>query len=84
MNAMIIEGSVAVNMLNTGSCKTFNDYAETVFVPYVMGKLEHVSRLDIVWDVYIPSSLKASTRAKRGQGKRRLHLDPSQETGLTS
>ena len=36
-----------------------------------MSQLQHVSRLDVVWDEYFPESLKAETRSKRGKGVRR-------------
>ena len=39
-------------MLNHGIAKTFMDYAEQVFLPYVSSKLENTTRLDIVWYVY--------------------------------
>ncbi|CAG9819991.1 unnamed protein product [Phaedon cochleariae] len=29
-------------------------------------------RIDVIWDIYIDKSLKASTREKRGKGKRKL------------
>lgn len=50
---------------------TFNQYAEDIFLPYVQMQLTKVQRLDIVWDIYIPNSLKAGTRRKRGIGVRR-------------
>ena len=40
-------------------------------MPYITSQLQHVSRLDIIWDVYVPESLKADTRSKRGKGVRR-------------
>lgn len=33
--------------------------------------LQNCDRVDIVWDLYIASSLKESTRQKRGKGIRR-------------
>ena len=51
--------------------KTFGDYTNTIFMPYIRRQLEHVNRLDIVWDAYDPNSLKANTREKRGTGIRR-------------
>lgn len=69
--AMIIDGAVTVQMLSPRTSKTFKDYIDTVYMPFVQQKLEHVDRLDIVWDTYIPDSLKAATRAKRGTGLRR-------------
>ena len=67
----ILDGSVVVNMLRPGSAKTFPNYATQVFLPYITSQLQHVSRLDIVWDEYWPDSLKAETRVKRGKGVRR-------------
>ena len=58
-------------MLNPGRAKTFQDYADSVFVLYTKSQLEKTSRLDIILDVYIPESLKGTTRQKRGKGIRR-------------
>ena len=38
--------------------------------------LQHVNRIDIVWDDYISDSLKAETRRKRGKGVRK-RVEPS-------
>jgi len=63
-------------MLQPGAAKTFLDYAQQVFSPYILSQLQHVRRVDIVWDEYLSESLKADTRSKRGKGVRR-HIDPS-------
>ena len=47
---------------------TFNEYADRVFIPYLEKQLQESRRLDVVWDTYIPDSLKESTRFKRGKG----------------
>ena len=54
---------------------TFEEYAQQVFIPYVVQQLQHVSRLDLVWDSYRADSLKASTREHRGKGVRRRVVD---------
>ena len=36
----------------------------------ISAQLQHVKRIDIVWDDYVEASLKATTRHKRGQGVR--------------
>ncbi|KAF3849996.1 hypothetical protein F7725_019715 [Dissostichus mawsoni] len=41
-------------------------------------QLEHVSRVDVVWDEYFPESLKAETRSKGGKGVHR-HVERSSE-----
>ena len=46
-----------------------------MFIPCVVRHLQHVSRLDLVWDSYRADSLKASTREQRGKGVRRCVVD---------
>ena len=67
----ILDGAAIVNMLRPGPARTFQNYASDVFVPYITSQLQYVSRLDIIWDVYVPESLKADTHSKRGKGVRR-------------
>ena len=71
VNAKFFDGAALVQMLRPGTAKTFQDYADAVFTPYVSSQLESVERLDIVWDVYAADSLKTTTRQKRGKGVRR-------------
>ena len=71
-DAMLTDGAALVNMLKpSGACKTFSDYANQVYLPYISNQLQSVQRVDIIWDRYIPNSLKAQTREKRGSGVRR-------------
>ena len=67
----ILDGAVIVHCLPTFTVSTFDKYADEVFIPYLEKQLQDTKRLDIVWDTYIPDSLKESTREKRGQGIRR-------------
>jgi len=60
VDAKILDGSVVVNMLLPKSCSTFGDYAEQVFLPYVLKNLQNAKRLDVVWDGYIDNSSKRS------------------------
>ena len=60
-----------INMLQPDTTKTCHDYATDVFLSYIASHLQHVTRLDIVWDKYVPESLKADTRSKRRKGVRR-------------
>jgi len=60
-----------VHFLNTANVLTFDQYADQVFLSYVMKQLESSRRVDVVWDKYIPTSIKESTREKRGKGIRR-------------
>ena len=71
VDAKVLDGAAIVQMLIPKVAKTFQDYADNVFIPYILRQLETVSRIDVVWDLYLPGSLKAATREKRGSGLRR-------------
>ena len=64
VDAILLDGAAVVQMLNPGTAITFQDYADSVFKRYVS------------WDVYLPGSLTATTRKKRGKGVRR-RVSPS-------
>ena len=70
-DAIILDGAVVVKILSPGTLKTFQEYGEMVFASYIHDQLKKSNRIDLVWDVYLPASLKASTREKRGKGKRK-------------
>ena len=77
VTAVVLDGAVIVQMLKPGTAKTFEEYAQQVLIPYVVRQLQHVSRLDLVWDSYRAYyySLKASTREQCGKGVRRHAVD---------
>ena len=64
-----------VQMLKPGTSKTFKEYSEQVFLPYVKSQLQKANRIDITWDRYFTDSLKGTARAKRGKGIRRRVID---------
>ena len=66
----ILDGT-AVHFLSTVSIAKFSEYAACVFLPHITKLLNNASRVDIVWDTYIPTNIKADTREKRGKGVRR-------------
>lgn len=68
VEVLILDGAAIINMLKPVNSKTFQDYANNVFLPYIQSQLQ---QLDLVCDVYKPESLKADTRSKRGKGIRR-------------
>ena len=70
VEALLLDGAAIVNMLKPGASKTFQEYSETVFLTYLINQLRNVERVDVVWDRYIPSSLKDSARSKRRKGIR--------------
>ena len=58
------------NMLKPGDSETFQEYGENVFLPYVINQLRNVESVDVIWDRYLPTSLKDSARSKRRKGIR--------------
>ena len=72
--AIVLDGAVIVQMLSPkcGNVATFQDYAESVFIPYILQWLQRNERVDVVFDVYSTetASLKQATRDKRGNGIR--------------
>ena len=72
----LFDGAAIVNMLRSGFANTFTDYATEVFLSYTTSLLQHVNRLDVVWNEYIADSLKAETRTRRRNGIRR-RVEPS-------
>ena len=69
VDAIIVDGAAIVQMYPQ-QCKTFDDHAMNVFIPYISKQLDSVCRLDVIWDRYLPCGLKAATRSKRGAGVR--------------
>ena len=69
---MLIDGAALGKMLKpSGAFKTFSDYANQVYLPYIGNQLQSVQRVDIIQDRYTPNSLKTQAREKRERGARR-------------
>ena len=58
-DATILDGAAVVQMLNPGTTRTFQEYGERMFVPYISAQLEKSNRIDLVFDVYLPANVKA-------------------------
>ena len=71
VDAKVFDGAVVVQILHPKTALTFQEYVETVFVPYLTTQLQSAERLDIVWDTYNENSLKKGARENRGSGARR-------------
>ena len=71
VGALLLDGAATINMLKPGASRTFQEYSEEVFKPYVTKQLRNLHRLDIIWDEYLTDSLKATARSQRGRGVRR-------------
>ena len=65
----IVDGAALVQGLEPKSSSqrsiTFSDFAQNVFVPNILRKMNTCDRCDVVWDIYREDSLKAHTRATR-------------------
>lgn len=69
--AIVLDGSALINSLPPRTSTTFDEYASVTVIPYVQALSAKYKRTDIVFDVYLSSSLKSETRLKRGTGARR-------------
>ena len=60
----IFNGAVQILDPKSGNTivKTFSDYSKFIFIPYITRHLQSVSRVDIIWDIYKPDSLKSFVR----------------------
>lgn len=67
-DAKLLHGAAIVHLLSTAGVGNFDEYMDRVFIPYLIKHLETCQRIDIIWDTYIASSLKESTREKRRTG----------------
>ena len=67
VDCIILDGAAIVNIIKPNGVTTFKQYATQNFIPYIKHQLISCQRIDIVWDVYVENSLKASARHKRGK-----------------
>lgn len=72
----IFDGAVLTHTLSAATATTSGDYAQSIFLPFLLRELQYArNRIDVVWDQYLPSSIKPSTRERRGSGVR-LKVNP--------
>ena len=67
-DAKIVDGGALIHSLPTSQVSTFQEFAESVFLPWIGHQLTTSARIDIVWDSYNEDSLKKTTRLHRGKG----------------
>ncbi|KAK3920017.1 Malate dehydrogenase [Frankliniella fusca] len=72
-DVVIYDGAALVQMVRPKNSKTFEEYYLLDLKPCVVSNARNsnCSRIDIVWDLYLPESLKAQERDSRGVGVRR-------------
>ena len=65
----MFDGAAVVHARPSTTVSTFDSFAENVFIPFILNHLQSSKRVDIVWDIYKATSIKDSTREKRGNGR---------------
>jgi len=68
VDVKLLDGAAVVHLLPSTSAVTFNEYADQIFLPHTAKQLESCTRIDVVYDAYLPNSIKQSAREKRGKG----------------
>ena len=63
----VSDGPAVVHALSIEEAKTFNDYSDKVFLPWMERTLQSTGRIDIIWDVYRPRALKNQREKKEGR-----------------
>ncbi len=67
----LIDGASMVHSMRPDrSIESFHDYAKKIIIPFIEKHLAIAKRVDVIWDRYLPESLKATTRKRRGTGVR--------------
>ena len=67
----LIDGAHMVHFFRPdASIKSFCDYVDKKVISYIERQLANTKIVDVVWDRYLPDSLKATTRERRGAGIR--------------
>ena len=54
VDVKLLDGAAVVHLLPTTNVVTFNEYADQIFLPYITKQLESCTRVDVVWDTYLP------------------------------
>ena len=63
-DAIIIDGSALVKSMHPSTSKISDDYARVKVLPTIQYFSAKYKRTDVVFDVYLPSSLKSEMRSK--------------------
>jgi len=64
VDVKLLDGTAVVHLLPTTNVVTFNEYADQIFLPHIAKQLESCTRIDVLWDTYLPSSIKQSARKR--------------------
>ena len=61
-DCVVQDGGQLVHQLDSRGTGTFEQFTQRLFLKHLQVELRKVSRLDIVWDIYRPMSIKGHTR----------------------
>jgi hypothetical protein len=64
VDTLLLDGAVRVNTLKLGTACNFSEYASHIFLLYITRWLQHVHRVDVVWDEYVRGSLKEDVQTQ--------------------
>ena len=67
----VLDGAALIKGLKPESNTTFKDYASKVVLPRLTKLSASAKSINVIFDVYLESSLKNSARVHRGQGSHR-------------
>jgi hypothetical protein len=76
VKCVILDSAATVQMSKPGLNTTFSDYAHKLFRDHIEPYFNYAVRVDVVFYVYRPNSLKSDTRNQRGTGFRQ-HVRPN-------
>ena len=70
--AEAVDGIAAVQAVIPPELNNFEQYCRKDFAGYVLHRFQQqgLTRIDVVFNVYLEQGFKSATRSKRGQGKR--------------
>jgi hypothetical protein len=63
-----VDGAAIVQMLLPRTARTFEQYSENIFIPFIKSKLNGNKTVHLVWDKYQNNSLKQFERDRRERG----------------
>ena len=67
VDAKLLDGTAVVHFLPITNVVTFNEYADLILLLHLAKQLESCTRVDVVWDTYLPNNIKHS--AGKNEGK---------------
>ena len=83
VDSQVLDGPAMIHRLAPRTSVTLYEYIHKKVITYLLGLLVYVNRLDVVWDVYRPDSLKKFVRVCHGSGiPRKVFLEMKMPTNF--